>query len=699
MKEDNARLREAIDRLSVPIYMKDVDGRYVYANDFACELVGRPRSEVVTANDHELFPPELADVQRANDLRVIEGGEPIASEVYLRFPHSPELRCCLSFKQPLFDAHGEVEGVAGLTIDITERKRQEEELVALKDDFAAIIQALPDPMFELDINGCCYAYHTPDDSLLPAAPSVFMGREVSEVLPPEEARIVLDALREAAEKGRSSGKVFKVETPHGTRWFELSVAPMAKVEGRPQRFSVLSRELTARRQMEQQIHDLAFFDPLTRLPNRRLMLDRLEHALAGHARLDNDGAVLLIDLDHFKELNDTHGHAAGDQLLVKAAERLRGCIRQGDTAARLGGDEFVVLLENLDGIFDRLGHINMVADRISQELSRPFHLSFGQNGETILYQCSVSIGITSFGGPDATATDLLRRTDTAMYQAKSAGRNAVRFFDPEMQAAVTERANLHADLRDAIRSGQFELYYQVQTTFDGLSSGAEALLRWWHPTRGLLSPGAFIQLAEETGLIVPLGHWVLETACKQLASWAGRPETSGLVLSVNVSARQFQQPGFTEEVAELLQRTGAPANRLKIELTESVLLEHAEEAIRNMERLCSLGIGFSLDDFGTGYSSLAYLKRLPLTQLKIDQSFVRHVTTDPSDATIVRTILALGDSLGLSVIAEGVETEDQLALLAQSGCKDYQGYLFGHPLPLREFEASVIANPSAPQPN
>ncbi|MBV2264731.1 MAG: EAL domain-containing protein [Thauera sp.] len=812
MNDDNARLRAAIDTLRVPIYMKDADGRYVYANDLACSLLKRSRDEVVGHRDHDLFPPEQAEVLRRNDLQVVATAKPVVVEEYLSFPDAPVPRCCMNIKQPVVDAAGRPVGVIGLAIDIESRKQQERELVGLKNDYAAILQTLPDPLFELDIDGRCHAYRTPDEDLLAAPPEVFLGRTVREVLPPEEAEVCLEALREAAAKGRSTGKVFKVEAPQGTRWFELSVAPMASAVGRSQRFNVLSREVTARERMERaqqeqesllravvdntpveywardlegrcilqnamtvahwgdllgqrpeesarepayrnewlatnrrayagetvhreveyvvdgetrifqclvapirvggevvgifgfnqditerkrqehQIHELAFFDPLTRLPNRRLMFDRLERALGSSARRRHQGALLLIDLDHFKELNDSHGHEAGDQLLMKVAARLGLSIREGDTAARLGGDEFVVILEDLEDVADELLHVKAVADRISRELGRPFLLQRGAAGETISYQCSASIGISAFGEPGVGAAELLRRADTALYQAKAAGRNAISFFDPIMQAAVTARASLHSDLRQAIRAGQFELHYQVQVDAGRRPAGAEALVRWRHPEKGLIHPGGFIDLAEETGLIVPLGHWVLATACGQLALWARHPATAHLRLAVNVSARQFRQPSFADEVRSLLEHTGAPADRLKLELTESSLIEDAEAVIERMETLRALGIRFALDDFGTGYSSLAYLKRLPLAQLKIDQSFVRDLMSDPNDASIVRTILALGDSLGLAVIAEGVETEAQYAFLAAHGCRAYQGYLFGRPVARDVFEAALASS-------
>ncbi|CAH1746329.1 PAS/PAC sensor-containing diguanylate cyclase/phosphodiesterase [Thauera humireducens] len=698
------------------------------------------------------------------------------------------------------------------TCDIDARKRHEQQVVGLRDELATILHALPDPVFELDMDGRCLSYYARSEDLLATSPSIFLGKTVREVLALDEAESVLQALHEARDTGRSVGRQFKIEGEHGPQWFEMSVAPKPSIADETPRFIVLSRKITARKQAEQvlreresllravvdnipaefwardlegrcimenaatvahwgsllgsriddarvspeahadwlasnqrayagetvrkefasdidgerrvfqcivapirvggeivgicgfnqditerkrheeQIHQLAFFDPLTRLPNRRLMLDRLEHALIGSARRHQEGALLLIDLDHFKDLNDTHGHEAGDELLMKVAARLRLCIRQGDTAARLGGDEFVVVLEDIDGVVEGLVQANAIAGKIRDELNRPFHLMRGGGGEAITYHCSASIGITLFGSQDISASELLRRADTAMYQAKAAGRNALCFFDPAMQAAATERAALHADLHRALRDSQFELHYQVQVDETRRPIGAEALLRWRHPARGLIFPGSFIGLAEETGLIVPIGAWVLRTACLQLAAWAARPETAHLRLAVNVSARQFRQAGFTDQLRELIVLTGAPASRLELELTESTLIEDAEAVVERMEELRALGIRFSLDDFGTGYSSLAYLKRLPLSQLKVDQSFVRDVMSDANDATIVETILGLGGSLGLSVIAEGVESEDQFAFLAARGCREHQGYLFGRPMGLRDFEALLAVH-------
>ena len=446
------------------------------------------------------------------------------------------------------------------------------------------------------------------------------------------------------------------------------------------------RDVTEREQAHAEIHRLAFHDALTMLPNRRLLTDRLQQALPYSARSGHRGAVLLIDLDNFKTLNDTLGHDKGDLLLQQVAQRLVGCVRESDTVARLGGDEFVVMLEGLSlHAGEAATQAETVGRKILATLSQPYLLADCQNRST------PSIGITLFFGHQTSIDELLKQADLAMYQSKTAGRNTLCFFDPAMQSMVADRAALELDLREAVRHQQFTLYYQPQVIGDGRLTGAEALLRWQHPQRSLVSPAEFIPLAEETGLILPLGLWVLETACSQLATWAKQPATAQLFLAVNVSANQLHQADFVEQVLEVLSKTGANPKRLKLELTESLLVSDVESTIAKMSALKAHGVGFSLDDFGTGYSSLSYLKRLPLDQLKIDQGFVKHILIDPNDAAIAKMVIALADSLGLTVIAEGVEIEAQRDFLARLGCHAYQGYLFGRPVPLEEFMNRVDA--------
>jgi diguanylate cyclase (GGDEF)-like protein len=436
-------------------------------------------------------------------------------------------------------------------------------------------------------------------------------------------------------------------------------------------------DITQRKAAEVKIEHLAFYDPLTQLPNRRLLLDRLQQALAACARSRRLGAILFIDLDDFKTVNDTQGHDVGDLLLQQVARRLLACVRAHDTVARLGGDEFVVMLEDLSkSPQEAATQAEIVGEKILAALAAPCLLAGHEHHST------GKIGVTLFSDQRETVDDLLKRADLAMYQAKEAGRGTLRFFDPQMQAAVTARTALEADLRRGVREGQFVLHYQPQVDDEARLTGAEALVRWQHPRRGLVPPAEFITLAEETGLIQPLGQWVLETACAQLVAWSARPDTAHLKLAVNVSAREFRHPEFVARVLEVIERTGADPQKLMLEFTENPRLDDMEETIAKITALKAYGAGFSLDDFGTGYSSLSYLKHLPLDQVKIDQSFVRDVLTDPSDAAIVHTIMALVQSMGLAVIAEGVETEEQREFLASQGCHAFQGYLFGRPGPV-----------------
>lgn len=464
----------------------------------------------------------------------------------------------------------------------------------------------------------------------------------------------------------------------------LSITAVKDEAGLVTHYVASFSDITSRKTAEGKINNLAFYDPLTRLPNRRLLMDRLEQALAAGSRHQRKGALLFIDLDNFKTINDTLGHDKGDLLLQQVAKRLSTCIREGDTVARLGGDEFVVMMEDLsENALDAATQAETVGEKIRVTLNETYQLA------SYTHHSTPSIGITLFGDQQETIDEPMKRADLAMYQAKAAGRNTLRFFDPQMQAVVTARAALEMGLREAVLKNQFCLFYQAQVTGNSQVTGAEALVRWLHPQRGLVSPAEFIPLAEETGLILQLGQWVLDAACTQLAQWATQPAMAHLTVAVNVSARQFLQPDFVEQVLAVLERTGVNPQRLKLELTESLLVSNVEDTIAKMGALKERGVGFSLDDFGTGYSSLSYLKRLPLDQLKIDQGFVRDILIDSNDAAIAKMVVALANSLGLAVIAEGVETEAQRDFLAGQGCHAYQGYLFSRPLPLEEFEAFV----------
>jgi diguanylate cyclase (GGDEF)-like protein/PAS domain S-box-containing protein len=440
-------------------------------------------------------------------------------------------------------------------------------------------------------------------------------------------------------------------------------------------------DITERKAAEKKIQHLAFYDALTRLPNRRLLMDRLQHALVSSSRIDREGALLFIDLDNFKTLNDTLGHGIGDLLLQQVALRLESCVRENDTVARLGGDEFVVLLEGLsEQALEAAAQTEAIGEKILAALNLPYLLAEHE------YHCTASIGATVFNGNAHAIDDLMKQADIAMYQSKKAGRNTLRFFDLQMQMSIAARASLENELRKALENQEFHLYYQIQVDSSHRPLGAEALIRWIHPERGLVPPAHFIPLVEETELILPIGKWVLETACAQIKAWQQNVLTRDLTLAVNVSAKQFKQADFAVQVQAAVKRHGINPMLLKLELTEGLLLESIEDTIETMNTLNKIGVRLSLDDFGTGYSSLQYLKRLPLDQLKIDQSFVCDLTCDSSDEAIVGTIIAIAHSLNMDVIAEGVETEEQRQLLLNKGCTHYQGYLFGKPVPIDQFE-------------
>ncbi len=442
-----------------------------------------------------------------------------------------------------------------------------------------------------------------------------------------------------------------------------------------------------RKQMEDYVSQLAMYDPLTNLPNRRMLLRRLHQAMAASSRSGKQGALLFIDLDHFKTINDTLGHYIGDLMLQQVALRLASCVREGDTVARLGGDEFVVMLEGLSvDSLECAEQTEIVSEKILHVLGQPYQLA------DQYYHNTPSIGATLYNSQKQSAEELLKQADIAMYHVKKSGRNALCFFDPKMQSAINARASLEEELRIAIQEQQFQLYYQIQVDSSQRPVGAEALIRWIHPKRGLISPIQFIQLAEETGLILPIGKWLIGVACTQLKAWQQDELTRNLVLSINVSAQQFRQADFFSLVQTSVQAQSINPHLLKFELTESMLVNNVEETINTMLKFKEIGIRFSLDDFGTGYSSLQYLKRLPLSQLKIDQSFVRDLESSASDQTIVRTIIAMAQSLNLDVIAEGVETIEQQHRLMNKGCHYFQGYLFGKPVPIEQFEAALRQN-------
>jgi diguanylate cyclase (GGDEF)-like protein/PAS domain S-box-containing protein len=468
---------------------------------------------------------------------------------------------------------------------------------------------------------------------------------------------------------KKSGEVF---------WVLVS-ASLIELDGHACLLSMI-RDISGAKAAEDRIKNLSFYDSLTGLPNRRLLLERLRETQVLSISTQRLQALLLVNIDNFKMLNETLGHQAGDYLLQEAGRRIVLCIGAAGTVAKLEGDEFVVTLDDL-GVTSKeaVAQTKVAGKNILAAVSRPYKLAGRE------FRSTASIGITVFGDSPETAEEILQKADIALDRAKSTGRNTMHLFIPEMQAAVNARAALEEDLHQTIKDNEFLLCYQPQVD-RGKLIGAEALIRWNHPRRGLLVPDEFIPLAEETGLILPMGDWVLETACTQIAAWANRASAAHIVVAVNISARQFRQPDFVQRVMHTLDRTGANPRNLELELTESMLVENIEDVIAKMLELKAHGLRFSLDDFGTGYSSLAYLRRLPLDLLKIDRSFVRDILVDASSGAIAQTILSLSKAMGLPVIAEGVETEEQRDFLINLGCHSFQGYLFSRPLPIEDFE-------------
>ena len=586
------------------------------------------------------------------------------------------------------------EGLAVYFRDVTDRRKSQEQLMLLEtsisrlNDIVLIAEALPSrqPEPRVVFVNDAFVRHTGynREDVLGQTPGMLLGPD-----PPLGQLLRGKGALQENGQGRSELKIY---TKSGNWfWVELEIVSVLAPAGQLTHWVAVGRDITQRKAAEAEIHHLAFYDPLTQLPNRQLLMDRLQRVLAHSAQTRRQGALMFIDVDNFKVLNDTLGHHKGDLLLQKVATRLLDCVRKTDTVARLGGDEFVIMLENLaDDPEAATSRARIVAEKVLNCLREPFNLDGHR------HYASASLGVTSLTGQHDRVSELLKQADLAMYQAKTLGRNTVCFFDPNLQATVSAKAAVSSDLRVGLRENQFVVYYQPQVDRHGRVTGVEALLRWQHPERGLVEPADFIPTAEDTGLILPLGQWALETACQQLAAWATRPETLGLSIAVNVSVRQFRHPDFVDTVIATIQRTGIRAHRLKLELTESLLADRMEITIAKMGTLKALGVTLSLDDFGVGYSSLSALKRLPLDQLKIDKGFVADLLTDPNDAAISRAIITLAQSLSLQVVAEGVETQAQRDFLLQQGCEYFQGYLFSRPLPLEELERYLLTQACRP---
>ena len=676
LTQSEARFRSLVELSSDWYWEQDAQFRFVHAAGALEQGTGLSIEGHLGKTRQEIGALNMSEADWAEHQRQLDAHEVFRDLELLRQGPDGQTFWVSMSGAPIFDAKGRFTGYRGVGRNIDARMKAQQEVQAARNRLQAILEAIPDPLFEITAEGRYVYVSSNDPQLLAQVPERLLGRSVDEVLEPPAAAVVHAAMLEARALGASVGQQYCLHLADGLHWFELSVARKPSLAGESERFVMLAHDVTGRKRAEEEIERLAFHDVLTGLPNRRLLLDRLAMAITSTVRAGKHGALLFIDLDNFKDLNDTLGHDRGDELLQMVAQRLQSALRGVDTVARLGGDEFVLMLEGLHA--DQAiaaTEAETIARKILGLLNQPYVLAGREHSS------SPSIGVALFGHADDTVDELLKRADLAMYRAKIEGRNTLRFFDPQMQAAVLARASLEADLRVGLQREELALYFQPVVNVHGRMVGAEALVRWRHPQRGMVSPADFIPVAEQSGLILPLGRWVLERACECLRDWAQSPDLAHMSLAVNISAREFRSSGFVAQVNEALARTGIDPARLKLELTESMFLHDADEIADTMNRLKACGLSFSLDDFGTGYSSLSDLKRLPLDQLKIDQSFVRDVLDDPDDAAIVRTILTLAQSLDLTVVAEGVESRGQRDFLALNGCRQFQGYLFGRPSP------------------
>ena len=683
LAESHHLLKAIIDNAPMRIFWKDKNLRFLGCNPaFAKDAGVACTQDIIGKDDYDFAWSAQADLYRADDFAVIASGK---SRLFYDEPQTTPTGQTIwlrTAKVPLINQADETFGVLGIYEEITQQKLIENDL-----RIAATAFESQEGMLVTDAKNVILRVNSAFTKVTGYTAADTIGQTPRLLKSDHHDADFYTAMWTAINSnGIWEGEIWNRRKNGEVYPGYLNITAVTDNTGVVINYVATLTDITLNKAATEEIHHLAFYDALTSLPNRRLLLDRLNQALVASARSGKEGAVLFLDLDHFKTLNDTLGHDIGDALLRQVAERLTACVREGDTVARLGGDEYVIMLEDLsEHDIEAATQAEVIGKKILATLNLPYQLGEHEHHSTS------SIGITLFNDHKSGMEELLKQADIAMYQAKKSGRNMLRFFDREMQNALHARVDIERELRRALEKKQFNLYYQIQVESSGHAMGAEALIRWLHPERGLVPPFDFISLAEETGLIIPIGLWVLETACAQLRTWEQQTHTQHLTLSVNVSAKQFRQPDFVTQVKTAIQHHAINPMLLKFELTESILLENIEDTITTMNALKDVGIRFSLDDFGTGYSSLQYLKLLPLYQLKIDQSFVRDIAVDSSDQAIVRTIIAMAHTLNLNVIAEGVETEEQKRLLLNNDCTHYQGYLFGHPMPIGEFEATLKA--------
>jgi len=682
LHESQKRYQELLDDVGEKfvIYSHNLNGELLYVSDGVENVLGLSKEFVMGKNWETLvnWLPRILE-QAQDKITQLATGSVDFIQYEMNFTHPDgRVRTLHVSSHATRNQNGKVLSIDGIAEDITERKQAEKDL-----RIAAAAFESQEGMFVTDANKVILRVNLAFTTITGYSAEEVIGKTPQLLNSGKQSKEFYSAMWKSIHNtGAWEGEIWNRRKSGDIYPEQLTITAVKDATGITTNYVATLTDITKSKAAVNEIKNLAFYDPLTKLPNRRLMLERLAHTLSASTRTGQYGALLFLDLDNFKTLNDTLGHNFGDLLLQQTAERLNNCLRKSDTASRIGGDEFVVLLEALGNQdVDAATQAEATGYKILAALNAPYEL------DTHTYNSSSSIGITLFDKRHIKPEELLKQADIAMYQAKREGRNALCFFEPKMQEVIHARAELEKSLRLAIEQQQFELHYQIQVDQAGQALGAEALIRWHHPTRGIVSPSEFIPAAEEMGLIVPIGQWALETACAQLQAWQQDALTQKLTLSVNVSAKQFSQPDFVEQVKATVEYYAIDPKLLNLELTESLLLNKVEDTIATMNSLQAIGIHFELDDFGTGYSSLQYLKKLPLHQLKIDQSFVNDVATNVNDQAIIRTIIAMAESLMLEVIAEGVETEEQRQRLLNKGCINYQGYLFSKPVPIEEFES------------
>jgi len=668
----------AMDHSSVAIYQLDADSRILYANTEACRSLGYTADEL-----RKMSVPDIDVIYNKDEWprhwRSLSNLKSLTFETIQKRKDGSTFPAEISAN---YIAYDDMEYNFAFVRDISERKLVEKEI-----QLAATTFESQEAIIVTDADENILRVNQAFTKITGFASEEVVGNKPSMFSSGLHDEKFYQAMHEKLKnEGFWQGEVWDKHKNNHIYPKLLSVSAVSDASGNISHYVGSFLDISERKKAEDEIYNLAYYDSLSQLPNRRLMIDRLDHALAASSRSGQYGALLYLDVDNFKHLNDTKGHHYGDLLVIQIADRLKACLRDNDTVARFGGDEFIVMIENLGERPDLTAfHIQKVCDKIVEAFNAPFLL------EGFEYYTSASIGMTMFHGRESNRKALLTQADMAMYEAKKAGRNTQRFFDPVMQQTLDTRVALEHSLLKALPNNEFKLYYQLQVDHDARPVGVEALIRWIHPERGLVPPMEFIPLAEETRLIVPIGQWVLETACAQLKAWENT-DIATLSIAINVSAYHFQQSNFVDEVRAITNRYRVSPNKLKLELTESIVLGDMQDAIVKMEQLKALGFILSMDDFGTGYSSLSYLRRLPFNQLKMDRSFIMNALENANDSFLIQMVTLMAEQFGMDVIAEGVETQQQQQHLINLGCKAFQGYFFGKPMPINELEAALKRN-------